>query len=40
MEDSGFAEGLGVNITGDEAKVRVEGNGQEYEFIVPAWEME
>ena len=40
MEDSGFAEGLGMNVKGDEATVRVEGNGETYEFTVPAWEME
>ena len=40
LENSGFAEGFGVNIKGDEATVKIEGNGQSYEFGVSAWELE
>ena len=32
MEDSGFAHALGVNIKGDEATVKIEDNGQNFEF--------
>ena len=40
MERSGMADFLGMNIVGDEAKVKVEGNGQQFEFSIPAWEVE
>lgn len=40
MEGSGFADDFGVNIKGDEATVKIEGNGQNFEFGVPAWELE
>ena len=40
MEGSGFADDFGVNIKGDEATVKIEGDGQNFEFGVPAWELE
>ena len=40
MEESGFAEGFGVNVKGDEAEIKIEGEGQKFEFTVPAWELE
>ena len=40
MEESGFADDLRVNIKGDEATVKIEGNGQSFEFGIAAWELE
>lgn len=40
MEGSGMADAFGMNITGDEATVKIEGNGQKFEYNVRAWEVE
>ena len=40
MQDSGFADDMGVNIKGDVASVKIEGNGLSFEFDVSAWDVE
>lgn len=40
LEESGLVEAMGINIKGDETQVKIEIDGQQFEYSVPAWEAE